>query len=142
MVIKLATWLYTYTTPPTCSLLGAVEQAMDELQYNGDACVDDIGEAVLHNISCRRAKAKVKVKVAAVDEESRQLREAQRLMDRLAKGVVGVGDDGSHEQQQQQDEDENDAWDPPAPPPNADWLQTLDNIDALAAKVRSMMPSQ
>jgi hypothetical protein len=101
---------------PAAGLLGAIERAMDELGYEGDACVDDVAALM-------EADARARAGADKADPELEQLRRAQAEMDRLARGAVSglatASPCGS--------------WDPPPPAANPEWLRTLDVIDRLHA---------
>lgn len=96
-----------------------IEDAMDELDYEGDEAIDDIIDIVL---SIRQQTAK---KTMTVEEkEFAKLREAEKLMDRVAKTAQSLPiSEGT------------DDWNPPKPKPNTDWLAILDKIDMLTERL-------
>jgi hypothetical protein len=63
-------------------LQSSVETAMDETGYEGDAAVDDVMDLVLSIWDEQRGHTKT-----PEEFEMEQLRQAQRAMDRIAKGM-------------------------------------------------------
>jgi hypothetical protein len=109
-VVKFASWIYTHEK--SNGLLYAVEKAMDELNYEGDEFIDDIADMVVKDIEADNA---------FTDTEMKQLREAQKQMDRIVL-----------KNSFQKYSIKSDDWNPSSPPKRNDhWEKVLDVIDTL-----------
>ena len=137
-VAAVATWTFTRGQDKK-DVWDAVESAMDALNYDGDAYVDELAEMVMH----RATKRKHPSITSEENAERRALREAQRRMDAIASDAIGASTEerkgGKENERDRDDEDdeqtENDLWDPSPLPVNAEWLRTLDVIDNLSRKL-------
>lgn len=106
-----------------CDMLDVIEEAMDMLGYNGDACLDDIADTITEKLE---TKKRLKNDVSHIEQE--QLKEAERTMNAMAKGVLGTS-------QTTQSSFVEENWNPSPPSVNKEWLKTLDVIDALHSKL-------
>lgn len=120
--VKAVTILATklYMKRKSCDLLDIIEEAMDLLQYEGDACLDDIAISILQHLNARNGKN--------YDVEKEQLKEAQRHMNILAKGTCFTHPEFDEEN-----------WNPSPPTINNDWLKTLDVLDALHFRQQDLL---
>ena len=120
--VKAVTILATklYMKRKSCDLLDIIEEAMDLLQYEGDACLDDIAISILQHLNARNGKN--------YDVEKEQLKEAQRHMNILAKGTCFTHPEFDEEN-----------WNPSPPAINNDWLKTLDVLDALHFRQQDLL---
>jgi hypothetical protein len=104
-----------------CDMLDVIEEAMDMLGYDGDACLDDIADTIKEQLETKK-----QLKNDASHMEQEQLKEAERIMNIMARGA-GVCQTTFVE----------DNWNPSPPSVNMEWLKTLDVIDALHAKLEN-----
>ena len=120
--VKAVTILATklYMKRKSCDMLDIIEEAMDLLQYEGDACLDDIAISILQHLNARNGKN--------YDVEKEQLKEAQRHMNILAKGTCFTHPEFDEEN-----------WNPSPPTINNDWLKTLDVLDALHFRQQDLL---
>lgn len=114
VVADRAATIYKYQRKPC--LLNAIEEAMDELDYDGDVCIDDIADM----IACKRL-------VKNVDDEQIQLKLAQKKMDKLVQ-FENAGSYGSDK-----------SWNPTPPTQNEQWIKTLDTLDMIHSKYETMV---
>jgi hypothetical protein len=137
-VTSLATWIYAREQVKKDSL-SAVEKAMDQLSYDGDACVDDIADRVVrHYDNEKKGKNEQRFTTtteAGREKEDRDLREAQRRMDELA----GLTASTTKSSSTFASDDDGDDWDPEPPPVNREWMQTLEVLDALDDRIKVKM---
>lgn len=120
--VKAVTILATklYMKRKSCDMLDIIEEAMDLLQYEGDACLDDIAISILQHLNVRNSNN--------YDVEKEQLKEAQRHMNILAKGACFTHPEFDEEN-----------WNPSPPAINNDWLKTLDVLDALHFRQQDLL---
>lgn len=104
-------------------MLDVIEESMTMLNYDGDACLDDIADAVQQMI----ANNKETINDATLVEK-KQLKEAERKMNTLAKGIIFS-----------QNTFDEDSWNPEPTPTNTEWLNTLDAIDSLYHKQEKLV---
>lgn len=104
-----------------CDMLDVIEEAMDMLGYDGDACLDDIADTIKEKLETKK-----QLKNDASHMEQEQLKEAECCMNIMAKGT-GICQTTFVE----------DNWNPSPPSVNMEWLKTLDVIDALHAKLEN-----
>lgn len=120
--VKAVTILATklYIKRRGCDMLDVIEEAMDLLQYEGDACLDDIAVSIHQHLDAKKHKD--------YDVEKEQLKEAQRHMNILAKGTNFTHPEFDEEN-----------WNPSPPAINNDWLKTLDVLDALHFRQQDLL---
>ncbi len=115
--------LVTHRLPKSCkydSILTMVEECMDELEYDDTLTMDQVADIVVQRQSTRKR----------LSPEESQLDQAEKRMDRLARGV--------ETECLQQDDD----WNPEygSHPDAAGWQGILDKVDMLQQRLEMSCP--